>query len=89
MDGRGARGDRDLGCDAVYEVNDYTCVKDAVAMWLDQDRLTGTSDQPGCYRAVLGGRRFLGASPPPGDPLEQKRPEDPCHTYVGSANFLI
>ena len=67
-----------------YDDADYTCVKDAMAMWWDPDATAPNSDAPGCYRAVLDGRRFIGPSPPEGDPTEQKKPaQDPCSTYVG------
>ena len=66
-----------------YDPGDYTCVKDAMAMWWDPDGTAPNSDRPGCYRAVEGGRRFIGPSPPDGDPTAQKRPDDPCSTYIG------
>ena len=67
-----------------YDPGDYTCVKDAMAMWWDPDSEPPNDEQPGCYRAVLGGRRFIGPSPPGGDPTEQKQPgQDPCSSYIG------
>ena len=71
-----------------YDPGDYTCVKDSVAMWWDPDTTAPNGNQPGCYRAVLGGRRFIGPSPPPGDPTQQKDPAaDPCGTHAGGAGI--
>ena len=71
-----------------YDPGDYTCVKDAMAMWWDPESTAPNSDTPGCYRAVLGGRRFIGPTPPEGDPTEQKNPSsDPCSTYVGGVTI--
>ena len=71
-----------------YDPGDYTCVKDALAMWWDPDSTVPDGERPGCYRAVLGGRRFIGPSPPPGDPTAQKNSaDDPCNTYVGGVSI--
>ena len=71
-----------------YDPGDYTCIKDAVAMWWDPDTTPPNGEKPGCYRAVLGGKRFIGPTPPAGDPTEQKNPAaDPCGTYIGGASF--
>ncbi len=63
-----------------YEPGDYTCVKDAMAMWWDPTGVTGSPLQ-GCWRAMEAGRRYRAGDWPDGDPTEQKRPEDPCNVF--------
>ena len=53
-------------------------------MWWDPEGQAANSDKRGCYRAILGGKRFISASPPPGDPTAQKNSADPCSTFVGA-----
>jgi hypothetical protein len=70
-----------------YEADDYTCVKDAVAMhWDSQGRVAG-STQNGCWRMVEGGKRRVAGGWPPGDVMTQSRPDDICNQY--ETGFLI
>ena len=41
-----------------YLPGDYTCVKDTQAMWYDPTGVEPGGSTPGCYREVLGGKRF-------------------------------
>ncbi|HYH51727.1 MAG TPA: hypothetical protein VEG38_19455 [Acidimicrobiia bacterium] len=70
-----------------YEVGDYTCVKDAVAMWWDSNGRAPGAQQAGCWRMVEGGKRYLTGTWPPGDVMAQRKPDDPCNNY--GAGFLI
>jgi hypothetical protein len=66
-----------------YDTGDYTCVKDAVAMWWDPNSTAPGATQKGCWRMPKGGRRYLIDQWPSGDVLAQKGPNDPCNSYSG------
>ncbi|HEX9889616.1 MAG TPA: hypothetical protein VGA69_09080, partial [Nitriliruptorales bacterium] len=70
-----------------YDPGDYTCVKDAAAMWWDPDGAnnfgTGASSNEGCWRMAEGGRRYLVDRWPEGDVIAQQAPDDPCNQYSG------
>lgn len=70
-----------------YEPNDYTCVKDAVAMWWDSNGQAPGATQRGCWRMTEGGRRHLTGTWPPGDVIAQRNPNDICNNY--ETGFLI
>ena len=70
-----------------YEPGDYTCVKDATAMWWDsQGRAPGAS-QNGCWRMPEEGKRYLAGTWPAGDVVAQRKPGDVCNNYT--AGFLL
>lgn len=71
-----------------YEASDYSCVKDAtVGHWDPQGQPEQDVDQPGCWRMVRGGERFIG-SWPDGNMTDAARPDDPCNPYtVATALF--
>jgi hypothetical protein len=69
-----------------YEPNDYTWVKDSVAMWWDANA-PNSGGTVGCYRMSEGGRRYIPGSWPAGDVLSMKGPNDPCSTFVGDGTF--
>jgi hypothetical protein len=70
-----------------YEASDYSCVKDAVAMWWDRSGQSPNSSKPGCWRMTEGGRRYLAGKWPDNDVLVQKGGSDRCNGYVFSALF--
>lgn len=64
-----------------YLQNDYTCVKDAVAMLFDASgQQTGTST-PGCYRLMNNGKRYLPADWPSQQVAADFKANDPCTGY--------
>ena len=65
-----------------YDPGDYTCVKDAQAMWWDPEtpaRGTGDAEGAGCWMSAQAGRRFLAAGWPKGDLGAFDSPSDPCN----------
>ena len=70
-----------------YEVNDYTCVKDAVAMYWDSRGRAPGATQNGCWRVPDGGKRYLTGAWPGGDVTAQRKPNDVCNNY--SAGLLL
>jgi hypothetical protein len=67
-----------------YEPGDYTCVKDAVAMWWDSDKTAPGATTAGCYRMAEAGRRYFTGHWPEGDITAQRNTEtDPCNAFAG------
>ena len=66
-----------------YEVDDYTCVKDAVAMWWDPSSRAPGSSAQGCWRMGDNAKRYLVDRWPKGDVLTMKRQDDPCVNFNG------
>lgn len=65
-----------------YDPGDYTCVKDAQAMWWDPDGIapgTGGAENRGCWRSAAGGRRFLAGGWPAGELYAFDSADDPCN----------
>jgi hypothetical protein len=62
-----------------YEADDYTCVKDAQAEWWDPEGRAPGQSQPGCWRMMQGGKRYLARRWLSGDVDEQRSPDDPCN----------
>jgi hypothetical protein len=70
-----------------YRSDDFTCVKDAVIEWWDTAGQSPLSSQPGCWRMVLGGRRFLPGGFPSGNLDAQRQAgSDPCNSFDNSYN---
>jgi hypothetical protein len=70
-----------------YRPDDYTCVKDAVGMWYDpKGQIQGWSGS-GCWRNVLGGKRFLEDRWPPGNVDAQRSSKDICNGYTSNGSF--
>ena len=73
-----------------YLPGDYTCVKDAAAMWWDPNGPVGTGSTPGCWRMWEGGRRYLVGGWPPGDAEQGKDPNgDPCNLWDYGTNTYV
>ncbi|MGQ0434050.1 MAG: hypothetical protein ACT452_16790 [Microthrixaceae bacterium] len=70
-----------------YLPGDYTCVKDAVPMMYDAaGQQTGTS-QPGCFRVIQNGKRYLPADWPREQVASRYSPNDPCTGYSESVRL--
>ena len=63
-----------------FEPGDYTCVKDAMQEWYDPDRPAPGTNQPGCWRMIQGGKRFLANHWDPGDDVFPNS-TDICNSY--------
>jgi hypothetical protein len=65
-----------------YDINDYTCVKDAKVEHWDQTGRSNTAQQtPGCYRGTEGAKRYLTGTWPSGNATTQDSPNDPCDAF--------
>src|SRR5258708_32839187 len=68
-----------------YEPGDYTCIKDATAMWWDPNAPNATGTPPkGCWRMFEDGARYLKWAWPGGDAMAQWRGGGPCKFFPGS-----
>jgi hypothetical protein len=70
-----------------YEPDDYTCVKDAVAMYWDSSGRAPGATQNGCWRMAERGKRYLTATWRPDDVVAERSPADPCNAY--GSDFLF
>jgi hypothetical protein len=68
-----------------YNIGDYTCVKDGVAMYWDANKAPPNSSKPGCWRMVEDGKRYLIGQFPQQEITTMKSANDPCNGYGGSA----
>ena len=65
-----------------YEPGDYTCIKDATAMYWDRNGTAPGSNSPGCWRMPDEGKRYTWDEWPEHDISARKRPDrDPCNGY--------
>ena len=65
-----------------YEPGDYTCIKDATAMYWDRNGTAPGSNAPGCWRMPEEGKRFTAGEWGNHDIAARKRPDrDPCNGY--------
>jgi hypothetical protein len=65
-----------------YEPGDYTCIKDATAMYWDRDGTAPGSNSPGCWRMPDEGKRYTAEEWPAQDISARARPDrDPCNGY--------
>jgi hypothetical protein len=66
-----------------YVPGDQTCVKDAEIMHWDSQSDGSQGEISGCWRMVMGGKRFLPGSWPSGNVDTPFTPNDPCNGWVG------
>jgi hypothetical protein len=67
-----------------YELDDYTCTKDAAAWWWDSSAQSPNSSRPGCFRLAEGGRRYIVETWSAGDANSFKDAgADECGGYSG------
>lgn len=65
-----------------YRPGDYSCVKDYMIEWWDPAGRSETNSNPGCWRMVLGGERYLDNQAPEGNVDAQKDPsKDECNNF--------
>ena len=64
-----------------YLPGDYTCVKDAAAMYWDPNAVVAAGQRPGCWRMWEGGKRYLIGGWPKADILDGKTGSEPCNLY--------
>lgn len=65
-----------------YEPGDYTCIKDATAMYWDRDGNAPGSNSPGCWKMPDEGKRYRTEDWPNQDISARARPDrDPCNGY--------
>ncbi len=65
-----------------YEPGDYTCIKDATAMYWDAEGSAPGSNAPGCWRMPDQGKRYTADTWPNREISSGARPsEDPCNGY--------
>lgn len=62
-----------------YEPDDYTCAKDATAEWWDPAGDDPENSNPGCWRLIQGGKRYLPGTWPNVDVPSLKANNDPCN----------
>jgi hypothetical protein len=69
-----------------FDPNDYTAVKDSAEQWWSvTDRPPG-SNEPGCWKMVREGRRFIAGTWPAGDDAFVNQ-ADPCTGFSGGINL--
>ena len=69
-----------------YEPGDYTCIKDATAMYWDRNGTAPGSNSPGCWRMPDEGKRYTPGGWPQQDISARARPDrDPCNGYSALA----
>jgi hypothetical protein len=71
-----------------YAEGDYTCVKDAVAMWWDPNGTIQGYSGSGCWRLPSGGARYRAWTWPGGNvEAQQNKSADPCNGYTANGSF--
>jgi len=70
-----------------YGASDYTCVKDAVAMYWDPNGVIRGWSGNGCYKDTRGGLRYLTNQWPTDQPTQERRPSDPCNGYTSNSSL--
>lgn len=66
-----------------YEPGEYTCVKDAAAMWWNASTVPPGEQSAGCWHMAEGGRRYLPKDWHRDNVDSRKRADDPCNVYAG------
>jgi len=72
-----------------YLAGDYTCVKDSALMHWDSAGQRSASSQPGCWRMVQNGKRFLPGKFPTVNLDKLKSSSNVCNNYSASANLAL
>ena len=69
-----------------YDPGDYSCVKDAQAMWWDASGKPPSSSQVGCWRSLEAGSRYVAGHWPSSDVRGRENAgADPCDNYYTGA----
>jgi hypothetical protein len=72
-----------------YNPGDYTCVKDAQQEYWDASTTAPGGTQPGCWRSIDGGRRYLAGKWPEGNINAQITGNEPCNAYTAAVRFNL
>ena len=72
-----------------YLSNDYTCVKDSVIEHWDPTAQTPSSRNPGCWRMVGNGKRYLPGKFPTANLDQMKSPSNICNNLSASAQLSL
>lgn len=70
-----------------YEPGDNTCTKDSMEMWWDPNTPAPGRNQPGCFRLVQGGRRYLPSDWTSTDEVFTNPQTAPCSSLSGGGQF--
>jgi hypothetical protein len=69
-----------------YNLGDYTCVKDGIAMWWDSSAVPPNSSSQGCWKMVNNAKRYLFGQFPAQEIMTMKNAAaDQCNGYGGHA----
>ncbi len=69
-----------------YNLGDYTCVKDGIAMWWDSSAVPPNSSSQGCWKMVNQAKRYLFGQFPAQEIMTMKNAGvDQCNGYGGHA----
>lgn len=68
-----------------YNLNDYSCVKDGIAMWWDATQVPPNDPDMGCWRIVGNAKRHLIGQFPAQEFASTKSPSDVCNGFEGTA----
>ena len=69
-----------------YESGDHTCIKDSMEMWWDPNTPAPGFNQPGCYRMVQSGRRYVPGDWTSADEVFNTQ-NAPCSSYTSGTVF--
>ena len=72
-----------------YLPGDYTCIKDAQAEIYSASSTPPGSSQPGCWKSIEFGKRYLPKTWPSGNINAQIRGNEPCNGYSTSVRFNL
>lgn len=72
-----------------YPPGDFSCIKDAAALYWDASRMPPGDERPGCWRAIQNGQRYAPGAWPPGNIDEQIDGTEPCTTYDKRVQFSV
>jgi hypothetical protein len=72
-----------------YLPNDYTCVKDSTIEHWDGAAQSEGSRNPGCWRMVRDGKRYLPGKFPKTNLMQMKNPKDTCNNFSQAANLSL
>jgi hypothetical protein len=70
-----------------YRSGDYSCVKDGQVEWYDASGQSAGEKNPGCWRSMEGGKRYLAGQWAKGNLNAQIKPTDQCNGHEGG--YLI
>jgi hypothetical protein len=66
-----------------YNTDDYSCVKDGIAMWWDSNATAPNSSNAGCWKVIQNAKRYLYGTFPTQEIQTMKSPNDVCNGYGG------